>query len=97
LPAGLIPEAILERPLRVLLAEVDVDRSGSPASTSAYTRIVENRIRLSAVDQAFQCVDPGVAVAMPKLGECCRSERDLREWGYRSSMNRCSQRNAARS
>jgi len=37
---------------------------------SAYRRIAWDRIRLPVAKQAFQRFDPGVSVAVPKLGEC---------------------------
>ena len=47
---------------------------------SAYRCIPRDRIRLPAAKQPFQGLDTGVSVAMPKLSEGRRSERNLGEW-----------------
>jgi hypothetical protein len=77
-PAGLVAERVLERRLASSSRRKRSIASESPISTRAYRRIVENRFGLPDAEQAFQGLDPGVSVAVAKLRECGRGERDLR-------------------
>ena len=52
---------------------------------------------LATMEQALERLDANVAVAVPKLSEADAASATSVSGGNRSSMNRCSQRNAARS
>jgi hypothetical protein len=53
-----------------VLDKLETLRLNGSHSTSAYRRIAVDGLRLPTTEQAFQRLDPGVAVPIPKLGEC---------------------------
>jgi hypothetical protein len=71
LPLRFIPQTVLERPLCVVLAEVDVDRLGIIGLDE---RVQTHRggtvCPYPRRDQAFQGVGAGVASFVPEFGEC---------------------------
>jgi hypothetical protein len=80
-PVWLIPWTVLEGSLGVVFRQVDVDRLGGRRPRQARTGGSGKKlIHLAVVEQPFERVHPGVAVAVPQLGEGSCSERDLAEW-----------------
>ena len=59
MPVGLVPKAVLKRPLRVLLAQVDVDRFGIAGFDERVKAHEQNAIPLAVSEQALQLLDGG--------------------------------------
>ena len=68
-PVRLVPQTILERTLGVLLGDEELYRFRVVKLGERVQTHRVDRIRLSVAKQAFQGLDPGVSVAVPKLGE----------------------------
>jgi hypothetical protein len=93
---GFVPRAILERPPRVLLTEVDVDRFGIAGLDKRVQAHAEKRMRLAPMDHRFKVSTPAFRLPCRNSASAAASATFV-SGGNRSSMNRWSQRNAARS
>ena len=66
---GLVPQTILKRAARVLLGDEELYRFRVVKLGERVQTHRMDRIRLPVAKQAFQGLDTGVSVAVPKLGE----------------------------
>ena len=68
-PLGLVPQTILERTSCVLLSDEELYRFRVVKLGERVQAHRVDRIRLPVAKQAFQCLDTGVSVAVPKLSK----------------------------